>query len=332
MPCEDLGTLICRTPCPEDDPVLKLQCPYSGSATQSLNHSVNTNAELKIGTYTIPLTKTTRAFAFNYSSSGAKTDCSESVTMSGSVQDTITHVSSTLYFIDIENTACLYLERKANITVSGSGNTPVHVAVGGYVDTFCGVEATYAYSYTDTWYFIHGDKREKLGQDTHTNSSPIYFYAPTPGPRNRGNLVYDPPAWVNRSYYNSYESITESEVGSFVYLDGGRDMFFPAWARTMVNDPIWKDAAERRWMLLKYPDTGAEIKAQKDWKYPIQTEPIPRGDYKKHPELGECYSWLVSDKGAPLCVNRCDYADVPEQLKKLVTIKKNILVFPIGLV
>jgi len=84
--------------------------------------------------------------------------------------------------------------------------------------------------------------------------------------------------------------------------DGGKDMFYPEWCRNMQEDPIWKEAAARRWNA-KWWHVPEE--KNRHWTPPaVYVDPIPRGTFARHPAVGEVYQFLTDMYGNHVTSNQ----------------------------
>jgi len=123
-----------------------------------------------------------------------------------------------------------------------------------------------------------------------------------PDPEVRKVLILDQPPsfaipqtdYVVRLGFYDYGNLPglESELNR---LDGGnKDMFYPEWCRNIQEDPVWRAAADRRYRVTWF---GDELVTSSTYQPPpLLVDPIPRGTFVKHPEVGEVYQFLV-EKG-----------------------------------
>jgi hypothetical protein len=103
--------------------------------------------------------------------------------------------------------------------------------------------------------------------------------------------------WDDELRYHGYYSYRGTVNSPYYEPDGAcTDYFYPAWCRTLHEDPFWKEAAELRvntyLNLLPFWDGSYEYSA---YSPPIDliVDPIPLGTYVKHPVVGEVYQFLV---------------------------------------
>lgn len=76
--------------------------------------------------------------------------------------------------------------------------------------------------------------------------------------------------------------------------DGGlKDYYYPEWCRNLQLDPVWRQAADRRYDITW---NHSPVQPQQSPYLPpvISVDPIPIGSFVRHPLLGEAYQFLCN--------------------------------------
>jgi hypothetical protein len=120
-----------------------------------------------------------------------------------------------------------------------------------------------------------------------------------PDPETRLVLLFpQPPSlglpWSDAIYRLGFydygnESGEESELNK---LDGGgKDMFYPAWCRSLQTDPFWRGAADNRYGIDWYHNSLTNDDGYSPGN--LSVDPIPLGSFVSHPTVGYVYQFLV---------------------------------------
>lgn len=159
-----------------------------------------------------------------------------------------------------------------------------------------------------------------------------------PDPEVRKILILDQPPsqaipytdYVVRLGFYDYGNLPggESELNK---LDGGgKDMFYPEWCRNLQSDPVWRAVADRRYAVTWFHDDLIEDHSYKP--PPITVDPIPRGTFVRHPEVGNVYQFLLELSSGSTHLETSPNLDsiiqasLPEELRSTGT----TLYYPIG--
>jgi hypothetical protein len=116
-------------------------------------------------------------------------------------------------------------------------------------------------------------------------------------------------------FYDYGHNPYETDHSVLNKLDGGgKDYFFPEWIRMMMpastvptgysteaegrNATIMQYVAERRWRINWY---WFGFQEPSSWSFlTIENDPIPRGNFVRHPDLGDFWQFVVDNNGYPL--------------------------------
>jgi len=272
------------------------------------------------------------------------------------MEEDCTITKSTLAYLDLENKVCLYRKNietfKFDVSSSHTNlfKNPWWTRRVASIRLYVGNKKNWTSESIEEWHLIVN------GQDRLLTSS---VYDPT---GDLTSLAYDgsgdlfddsysdkadpelaliihisPPtasdeiAWDDELRYHGYYSFRGGVNSLYHQIDGGcNDYYYPGWCRGLQEDPFWKQAAADR-----YSITTLGQKFESSISYtppPVTADPIPRGTYAKHPQVGEVYQFLVEkrDGGYHLetspNVNDIINNAVPEAERKTGT----TLYYPIG--
>ncbi len=289
------GQLICTTPCPSS----LIGCPGWSSGGAQITHNITTSNLLTFNGAAIPICKTTRRFSESYSSSYSADACGSRTEGNGTISDIIDYEAATLHYINTADGVLLYRYTKASVKLEGSGSefATMWVATGTPV-FYLLIRAQLSYTLQTDWRLIRDGQETVLHSELSSpQPGPINFLAPQPPPSQMGVIIqpeYDLP------WYNKYDSCYDAAPDSLTALDGGRDYYYPEWARAITPDPYWRRAADRRFAICQ----GGKLQGTVETLTLSPTcNPYPVGGYAKHPALGEAYSWLLPVTGDTLTFN-----------------------------
>jgi hypothetical protein len=293
------GEILCTKPC-VDGMYNGMACPSSFEGTQTVTHNVHTNASATFGLHTIPFLKTDRVFSIT--STGSGTPTSRSVT--GGISELIDQTKCTLHYINSAEDVCLYKKTVTHLDFSGGDSGCVSSL--HFWNSYAKIKiSNLNRSIVHTYVLLRKGVEEILGTyiELQASGSGLWkmFLAPTP---NMDALQYDVDI-ATYGFYNDYVSCPTASADSNVALDGGPDMFYPEWARDWTSDMMWQQVAVNKFFAC---NSGTSV-VKDNFGVSISTEPIPIGDFARHPLLGDCYSWLLN-LGVPVGHTTADYAVV----------------------
>lgn len=328
----------------------------SVKSKHSVEHKTNTNVSTSFMGHTIILHKTDRLFSLDMTMETVSPSCDFPEYrwfFEGQVTEHCSHESAQLYYTNIKEGVCLYRKLTSNISFSASPESErvLFKVEQGYTSHgyFMPVVSSWA---EEEWVLVKNGSAETL----YTQNIPggydgvkIGIVAPTPDPF---YAAYDKQlnsalTELNEiNIYNLYEPCRDGGPAgnSRTALDGTEsgDMFFPEWCRERVDDPMWEQAALDMYLQCSQNFLGWEPYIQSagaGYTTPLNHSALPVGDFARHPDHGEMYSFLLSsDRSAPKVVNSFTRG-VPEELlvKALkaagidISPEADMLFFPISL-
>lgn len=283
------------------------------SGTTSISHQINTDYNVAVDNVVIPIVKTDRSFnatwrataeiplkyfAAVYDSGVELIYCNTmgSDSYSLSVSENCSIISSTLHYLDQRYGVALYRKVIDTLVMNVASNRFARFQ-GMFTNTIHNLAIITENDYTATrreeWHLV------KDGEDTIVAESytALHPFGNDKGEGVRQILIFDtPPAQANPLVpleLLSYGFYDYGELGSNLnQLDGGlKDYFYPEWCRNLVADPIWRQAADRRYALTW--EGSAPYATPSDYTPPpVAVSPIPVGSFARHPNLSEVYQFL----------------------------------------
>ena len=327
--CKDLPRLCRKIKCgpnPPDKPCLTV---IDRDTPGSINHEINTHYIVSINNHDIDIIKTDRKFTLTTSIDYSKpTDlilfgsnvggvapwvwCSSTQRQDYFLfSEDCSMTFSTLHYLDMSNNVCLYSTRAQRLIVKKASKDTVNIQGPYGLEIYHWLEiykSDLQMVDTKSWHLIKDGANELLASDTREYNPFPEFVFGEGAPYKEGLIAtmvsptlgcFWRPLDKKIEWYPPYqiEYITcEGTESRQNQLDGGcKDMYYPAWCRQMGNDPIWRAAADRRYSVSWFKE---EIKTDQQ-KYrppPITVDPIPRGTFVKHPQVGEVYQFLVEKR------------------------------------
>jgi len=279
-----LGEPLCVKPCVDGVYLNGQPCAVSVTGTQTVTHTITTDVMATFGLHVIPATKTDRTFSIT----SAVVSTSPYVITAG-ISENIYQTRCVFHYINSSEDVCLYKKTITSLTFSGTDSGCVsaqHALI-----TYAKIKVSnFTMTKQHSYILLRKGVEEVLGTCSEvSNSSGVWkmFLSPTPG---NLQLIYDVDV-ADYGFYNNYpESCFNAPAGSNTELDGGPDMFYPEWARDYTPDGLWAQAAGHKFAFCK---SGVEVPTANVF-FTVPTEPIPIGDFARHPLLGDCYSWLLN--------------------------------------
>lgn len=275
--------VLCTKPC-VNGMYGSIPCAASSEGTQTVKHTLNSNATATFGPFTIPILNTIRNFTFIGGSN--TTPLSRDVT--GSISESIKQTSCIFHYVNSAEEVCLYKKTVTKLSFSGSESgcvSSLHFN-NSYAKV---IVSNLSLTKDHTYILLRNGLEETLGSySENSGGSGVWkmFLAPTP---DLDALQFDLDI-QKYGFYNDYDSCPNAAVDSLTALDGGPDMFYPEWARDWTPDMMWQQVAVNKFYGCK---SGTPI-LKDNFGFGISTEPVPIGDFARHPKLGDCYSWLLS--------------------------------------
>lgn len=279
----------------QDDP----ECPYVTGIVGQRKHVYPFKSRLDIDLWgkSLTLFATDRVLEYGYtidSKNGVECDAAK---LSGQsyISEDCTYTESVLHYVNQTDQVALYTTKLIKVSFANSSSAFASLAVGGFPVHFLKLPMG-GFTYSIETSVILRKCSEELIQDTYkhtsTTDTKVFFLLPTPDPRFAGGIPMDAEIRTY-GFYNQYESCADAanNPDSKVMLDGGRDMFFPQWLRSIVKDPFVMQHRDFRSLICA---TGVFVpqNVTSVWN-PPKVSPIPCGSYVKHSEWGEMYNFFV---------------------------------------
>lgn len=282
------GEVVCTIPCPEDGQYEGHECPNSQTNTSSVKHKIGVNVSGQFGVHSIPLLKTDREFLINHNKSSSSDGTQAILEVAGSISESIKQTRCVFHYINSSEDVCLYRKTETNLSFSGEDSGCVAQLLNR--SHFAKIKVSnLLLTQTVSYVLLRNGGEEVLSSFVvpFGSSSDVWkmFLSPTPDLK---EFQYDEDI-ATYGFYNDYDNPIYASFDSKVALDGGPDMFYPEWARDWTQDPLWEQVALHKFTLAK---TGIAIEKQV-LNFSIPNEPVPIGDFARHPQLGDMYSWLV---------------------------------------
>lgn len=168
---------------------------------------------------------------------------------------------------------------------------------------------------------LYGDVNIALRDEPHDDDVRIILLFPAPPSRGIPQDFGDESTYPSVMMYGFYDY---NEIGegferigdALGELDGGKDMFYPAWLRAMKENPIMEAwAAERwdyRWNKVAPPPDGSWVPSEPE------TYPWPFGSFVIDPDGNYFFSGLYLDElNGVTAYNACRPADMIEKVMAL---------------
>lgn len=223
--------------------------------------------------------------------------------------------AATLHYLDIANRVLLYRTCSEYVRFSAESAEYATFYLGGNKATVGAYhkmllplpdEAGAEKNGHEEWWLIIGDEKTLIstadyrkrvlpwyGPQVFDDFSPCDAYGPSgaysvillPPPANADLLVphdreHNHELYCN-GWYNAADMVEDALSGGFL------DFFYPVWCRSLITDPVWKQAAAMR------SRAGA---SNPDYTPPApNVSPIPTGAFARHPIVGSLYQFLVRD-------------------------------------
>jgi hypothetical protein len=227
---------------------------------------------------------------------------------------------STLHYLDLRYGVCLYRKNIEKVVFNlNSGQTslfknPWGTREFGKVIIYSGQKKNWDSLCFEEWHLIQGGVDKVISTAQYDPLPEMRFFAgggsdvlfdptyPSKADPDLELILHTSPptssdehAYDDQIRYHGYYSYKGAVNSTNWYTDGGVDYFYPAWCRALQEDPFWKYAAERRTQLW-FPDT--ELINTTTYAPPvgITVDPLPRGTFVKHPQVGEVYQFLVEKR------------------------------------
>lgn len=259
---------------------------------------------------------------------------------------------SRLHYLDQSNGVCLYSTREQHFSFEVTGRTSPTKFKETFGDNLYHkviIKKQDLNGYiTETWNLLIDGNVNTLDAVT-VNWTPSFQIAGgkiwtagwEPDPNVVQGLVFPQPPSKGIctedeiSYYGFYDYSNDGEPDGSVLnrLDGGcMDFYYPDWCRQMQEDPFWKYAAYRRFMLSWYRD-DATIN-NKYTPPPIAVDPLPKGTFVRHPLVGDVYQWLLEtlDNKKKVFTSQNFNSSIITALPENVNFSDTTLYYPIGVI
>jgi len=278
-----LGEPLCIIPC-VDGQHNGEPCPSSVTGTQTTTHNISTGVSATFGSHTIPIMKTDRSFSITSS-----VISTSPYAMTAAISESINQTRCVLHYINSAEEVCLY--RKTVTLLVFSGTDSGCVSSLHFWNTYSKIKVSgFSVIKQHTYVLLRKGVEEILGTYNETlNSTGVWkmFLAPTPDIH---QLQADADV-TEYGFYNNYtESCFNAPADSNTVKDGGPDMFYPEWARDYTPDSLWEQVAAHKFQLCQ----SSVVVPEMNFGFAIPAEPIPIGDFARHPLLGDCHSWLLN--------------------------------------
>jgi hypothetical protein len=357
----------------------KDQCETTSSYDKTLNHVISTHQQIQVGVATINLIKTDRTLNVEWGKTryaprktNAAYENNELVLVRcGDVApdemyctfvDNCKIEKSEIAFLDLRYNVCLYKNRVQELRINSlqrdneqalfrTQTGPFHrvrVMTNDFTQTDHmqwillkdGVK-TVLYEESVTPAFVGGAYQEGEGASIwfpdYKRPAGIHLILIFPFPASYGIAQSD--LECGTPFYD-YTHLPMEEP-DLARLDGGKDMFYPEWCRNMQEDPIWREAADRRWNA-KWWHVPEE--KNRKWMQPeVQLKMFPVGSYIEHPEVGKVYQFLLQNtSGEPKIFSSPDFTSIVDQTLKAtkdsnganagLSVHNNTVYYPLGVV
>ena len=329
------------TPRFEDDPL----CPYWVSTVGGRQYSFPIYSQTTIDLWgnSVDLFKVDRLLEYGYTINTVSGGACGSATRQGtsSISESCVYTETEFHYINQTDKIALFTTKTITYSFSNTSNEFAALAVGSAPVWFLKLPMG-AITVKQSHQVIFLKDQQKFIQDEYisdsTSDSKTFFLLPTPDPRFAGGIPMDDE--IKRyGFYNQYESCYDAGPESKTALDGGRDMFFPAWLRAFVKDRNVIAHRNKRFIICQ-SNKFDPINETTNWS-PSILSPIPCGSYVKHPEWGEMYNFFVpavshggmlNIKSDNLDTKIVDAANAYNPVGGDYTIREQTLYYPISLV
>jgi len=265
------------------------------------HHDIHTNYTATLCGVTIPIVRTDRVWVAQYDPH-SKLDPNAPLFLN--VKEDCVIEKSTIHYVDHRYGVCLYRYQKDEIHMEvNSTQTVVMNEYGwwGRARVANITDKSYKAQSTEEWHLvIDGEDRiltsckrllQPFGSPNGTKldrGTCLLLVIPTPS-SSAGTTAPDADN-VSRlgCYEYEYVPYSEQEVS-----DGGNDHFYPAWCRSLQEDPFWKAAAARKYS--NWWDHADPLVGTQGYEPPpVTVEPLPLGSFVRHPALGDMYQFLFT--------------------------------------
>lgn len=267
---------------------------------------------------------------------------------------------STLHYLDHRNNVCLYRYQKDKINMKVESSEEALIKEPWQVGKYHQAQIkthNYTASRLEEWRLIIGGQERVLT----TTTEELHPFGPKnsgksrreegatsglyldykPDPETRKVLLFPTPPSMGIPWSDvivrlgAYEFGYDTPEGAESYqnrLDGGnKDHYYPEWCRNLQEDPFWRKAADNRYMIDWF---HSDLTVDNGFVPSITVDPIPRGTFVKHPQVGEVYQFLVEKRTGGYKLETSPNIDdiinnaVPEAERKTGT----TLYYPIGVI
>lgn len=269
-------------------------------------HTIATDFIINVCGVSIPIIKTTRQWE-NKRTPHSSIEAETAGFVKGWIKESCSITRSTLHYLDERYGVCLYKTTVDVIDLPEIQSSEVsHFMAYGAMQRSATVvlkRDDYTATTTETWYLIVDGI-----QSTLTTSTLEIF--PFGEPMNSTEYDYEDVVEVftlpkiaassaaqegeAAQVFGSYEDGYDNSFGEQAQADGGLDYFYPAWCRSLQEDPFWKEIAAARYGFTM-PGMTVEASGTSTYTPPeVIVEPIPSGSFARHPVLGDLYQFLIS--------------------------------------
>lgn len=301
------------------------------------SHDINTDYHIVVAGVVIPLVRTVRKFGATYGTTyGQPSDikyfradadvyafeCSKRPpdARTLTVSDDCVIEKSTLHYLDQRYGVCLYRYQKDELHMTVDSGEMAQIKEPWQIGNYHQAQvktSSYTSKSTEEWRLIV-DGVERVLSSVVTELSPFgprnnglpsgtgLFPDYAPDPETRLVLLYPTPPsqgipWSDvicrlGAYEFGYDTPEGAESAQNQSDGGEKDHFYPEWCRNLQEDPFWRAAADRRYQISWWKSDLANPSAG----YippPISVDPIPRGSFARHPDLGTAYQFLLGLSG-----------------------------------
>lgn len=304
------GYALCTKSCdPNRKDIFEACNPKATLSKGEWSHTINTDAVIDLFGTSVKLFATKRSFEWSQSWRVEYGVCGGQLFIAdGEIKESIDNSYATFYYLSTSERVCLF--KRTRVTVAFQKPlTSIELTVhedgrAGLIGIIDVRQNDVSVSRSEEIVLLIGGQEKILDSYSMPPAagSGVWklFAVPVPD-QDIGN--FNNPEYRGKVPYNMYPPCDNAVAGTLTELDGGRDMFYPAWARDLVYDPQWAFEAKER---VRACNTK-EYKYPKDFVFTpsrdIKYDPYPHGDFARHPVLGDCYSWLLAEFGEAKVVN-----------------------------
>lgn len=212
---------------------------YSPNSSLTITHSIRNRQDFT-SIIDTPVIETVRDCTITLQDTTTYTTSMKKRLTNSSLVDSCIQKRSTLLYMDSLKGIYIWKYEEQEVQIN------FQVGINSYVDTINGVD--FCYGIVPLLRTINAEVVPIAGFYYVTNPTEILcketIYAITPNDVNKQILVsehtYTKDALANKPP-------NEGDTSFTAQFDGGIDFYYPLWCRNMLDDPLWRQAAQDRW-------------------------------------------------------------------------------------